>query len=237
MAPLTASALLDLCEKGRVLPPVDRALLLLEVAQPDETSEALASLPLGWRDERLLAFRESSLGPVLEVESRCPACAEHLELDLQSADLRAVLPPGGPPSAPREVDLDGARVAFRLPTSQDVRESDDAEDILRRCVVSMDSEGDEPKPLTPEERATLTSAMAGADPLAEIVLDLSCPACTHTWTEVLDVASFLWAELEDWVPRVVRDVHRLASAYGWAERDVLGMSAWRRDQYLSLIDS
>jgi hypothetical protein len=34
---------------------------------------------------------------------------------------------------------------------------------------------------------------------------------------------------------MVREVHRMASAYGWREADILAMSAFRRQRYLELI--
>jgi hypothetical protein len=35
----------------------------------------------------------------------------------------------------------------------------------------------------------------------------------------------------------MRDVHQLASAYGWSEHDILTMSAGRRQLYLELVAS
>jgi hypothetical protein len=33
----------------------------------------------------------------------------------------------------------------------------------------------------------------------------------------------------------VREVHLLASAYGWRESDILAMTPWRRQLYLELV--
>ena len=35
--------------------------------------------------------------------------------------------------------------------------------------------------------------------------------------------------------RFLRDVHTLASTYGWREADILALSPWRRQYYLALI--
>ena len=222
--------------RGRALPAVSRALLLLGAAHPDEPPGALAALPLGRRDASLLRLRERTLGPTLEIETRCPACHERLELAVPSADLRAVSPQSDP--APIRLGHDAVEVTFRLPTSRDLLDARDADDLLDRCVLeARDASGQPVGDLPSEVRAALAEAMAEADPLAEIDLAMTCVACGHAWSEVLDVASFVWAEFEAWAPRLLRDVHRLASAYGWAERDVLAMSAWRRGQYLRLLDS
>ena len=79
------------------------------------------------------------------------------------------------------------------------------------------------------------TAMAEADPLADLQLALTCPACGHAWRSPFDPAAFFWGEIEAWLPRVLREVHLLASAYGWSEREILGMDAWRRSQYLRLV--
>ncbi|WP_420456553.1 phage baseplate protein [Rubrivirga sp.] len=235
--PPTASQFLDVCERGRGRPPVERALLLLGAAHPETSPDALAALPIGRRDARLLDLRERTLGPTLELETRCPACDERLDLDLGVADLLASAPDNHAP-APLEVDHGGVRATVRLPTSADLAAAETPDALLARCVVGAHYADGAPVEALPDAVAEAAAqAMAEADPLADVELALSCPACDHGWLEPLDVAGFVWAEVEAWAPRVLHDVHRLASAYGWAERDVLAMSAWRRDQYLRLLGS
>ncbi len=233
---VAASQLLDVCERGRGRTPLDRALLLLGAALPETPADDLAALPVGRRDARLLELRERTLGPTLEIETRCPACDERIELDLAVADLRAAAP-DDPAPAPLEVRHGDVTVTVRLPTSADVEAVATPDALLARCVVSARDAAGEVESLPPEVAEAAARAMAEADPLADVELALSCPACAHGWLEPLDVAAFVWAELDAWAPRVLHDVHRLALAYGWAERDVLAMSAWRRDQYLRLLSS
>ena len=38
--------------------------------------------------------------------------------------------------------------------------------------------------------------LSAADPLAETNLALDCPSCGHQWNDVLDIGSFVWAEIE-----------------------------------------
>jgi len=83
--------------------------------------------------------------------------------------------------------------------------------------------------------AALTAQMAQADPQADLQLDLSCPACRHRWLAAFDMITFLWNEIDSWARRMLREVHALASAYGWSEADILSMSATRRHLYLDLI--
>jgi hypothetical protein len=81
----------------------------------------------------------------------------------------------------------------------------------------------------------ITTHMAETDPQADVQFDLTCPACGHRWLAAFDVMAFLWNEIDTWARRVLRDVHVLASAYGWSEADILSMGAMRRQAYLDLI--
>jgi hypothetical protein len=81
----------------------------------------------------------------------------------------------------------------------------------------------------------ITAAMAEADPQAEVELSLRCLMCGNQWLAPFDVVSFLWREIDAWATHILREVHQLASAYGWSERDILALSPLRRRHYLELI--
>ena len=81
----------------------------------------------------------------------------------------------------------------------------------------------------------LTAKMAEADPMAMMEMQLACPRCQRQWTALFDIASFLWTELSAWARRMLREVHALASVYGWSESEIVGMSPARRSIYLELI--
>ncbi len=81
----------------------------------------------------------------------------------------------------------------------------------------------------------LAAGLAEADPGAELLLELLCPACGHAWDEALDVASFFWAELDVQARRLLREVHVLARAYAWREADILALSPRRRRLYLEMV--
>jgi hypothetical protein len=88
----------------------------------------------------------------------------------------------------------------------------------------------------PEEVvAGIARSMAEADPLADIQLGLTCPACERQWHVVFDILSFLWTEIEVWAWRMLADVHTLARAYGWGEREILSLSPTRRQFYLEMV--
>jgi hypothetical protein len=82
---------------------------------------------------------------------------------------------------------------------------------------------------------TLAEHLAAADPQAAMELALSCPGCRHQWSVAFDILAYFWGEIEDWAQRLLLDIHALASAYGWSERDILTMSPRRRRMYLDLL--
>jgi hypothetical protein len=231
--PLREADLLGIWERGLGLPPARLALALLGAADPDVDALAAAEWTVGERDARLLELRERALGARLDLVSTCPACEELVEVALELSTLR-VERPGG--SGELRVDRAGRRLVVRVPTAGDLVEIEQAEDVdsarlelLQRCLV--DGGGDL---LEDEVVAAVAAGMADADPQADIRLALGCPACGAKWEEAFDPVSFFWQELDAWAVRLVRDVHELASVYGWSEEDVLAIPAARRGLYLEL---
>jgi len=66
-------------------------------------------------------------------------------------------------------------------------------------------------------------------------LDLACPSCGHLGQAIFDISAIFWAEISAQARRLLREIHLLASAYGWREADILAMSARRRQAYLEMI--
>lgn len=228
--PLDAEKLLQVWEEGRKRHPVDRALLLHSCANPESDPGMLANQPLGWRNRALLALREACFGPWALIPLDCPCCGASQELEINLADLRERLP-----SQPDPIEVEGLR--FRLPSGRDLirvaSEQDEAEatrQLLKACLILAPGEA-LPASLPPPE--IIGEAFAHADPLAAPSLDCQCPACEHRWGADYDILSAFWQELDEEANRLIDQVHRLASAYGWHETDILRMSESRRLSYLS----
>jgi hypothetical protein len=234
MRPLSTPELVRAWESGAARTPAERALLLLAHACPEESWEELAALPIGRRDARLLTLREWTLGPALNCVARCPSCAEPVELNFSVADVR-----DDTVAVPGELSLEahGYTVAFRLPSSTDLSVVDDRRALLARCLSGAEYRGRKRslKRLPAKVLDAVVRRMAEADPQADVHTTLTCPACDHDWRATFDIVTFFLAELEVWVYRVLRDVHRLASAYGWREADILALSPRRRQFYLELV--
>jgi len=225
MRSLTASEMLEVWDTAAAMSPTRRALAVLLAATPEAGPEELAALSIGARDARLLSLREWFFGPRVVGRAVCPVCEEHLVCAFDVDDVRvAPLESGGNP------------VRYRLPDSTDLEAIASAADeatalgqLLERCV------SDQTVAQTALQRATLTDEMARHDPQACVELSVTCHACRHPWSVVFDIASFFWTEIHAWAQRTLRDVHTLASAYGWSEQDILGLSNPRRQAYLELI--
>jgi len=232
MQPLAADALVAAWERGRDCPPLDRALVLYAMAVPDAAADALADRPLGERNRALLRLRQALFGDVLAACIDCPQCNERLEFGLSASTLLARQAPGV-----RTIEVDGIR--FRLPTTRDlarIAQAVDSQAASRQLFGSIVEYGTLPD----EARlAPLVERVAGAldeaDPCIDLSLAVGCPACSHHWSVSLDVAGYLWDEIDVRARTLLDDVHVLARAYGWDEARILGLSDARRCAYLERV--
>ncbi len=233
---LSPEKILDVWEAGREQHELDRALTLLRAAYPELSRDELANLTIGERDARLLRLREVVLGAGAAGISECPECGERVEFPLDTSTLAHA--PGEVTETPRETDVDGNRVRFRLPTSRDLVEVIAAPDQsrgLRRLIEWCVIEPRPPEKLPEEAVEALGRAMLKADPQAEIMFSLGCPNCGRKWELLFDIAHFFWTEIAAQAQRLVQEIDLLARAYGWTEREILSLPPQRRRTYLEML--
>jgi hypothetical protein len=168
-------------------------------------------------------------------------CGEQLELNFNVADIRASSVSS---ESPLCVSQSGYELQLRLPNSLDllsVRKGSSVAEMRARlfeqCVLSSVREGGagEAKEIPPEIVELAIERMGEADPQADVEVDLTCPDCRHVWQTGFDIVSYLWRELHTWALQLLREVHLLASSYGWGESDILSMSPQRRRRYLEML--
>jgi hypothetical protein len=240
--PTLTAALLDAWEQAGDQRPGARALTLLAAGEPQTPRDVLGRLSAGARDRRLLQLRERLFGQWLSSVVDCPLCGEALEFELTVGELLLSGPDPDPQEEHEAWDGD-LHLRFRLPDSAQLEQlkEDEPHEALRTlrqaCVLRLERQG---TPLAvqdspPEVWALLDREMAALDPQAQLELNLSCPACAHTWAAPFDVGRYLWAEVRAWGEGVLTDVHELALAYGWAEPEILTLSPSRRQRYLELL--
>jgi hypothetical protein len=244
-----AESLLRVWEEYHGAHPIRRALALLEVAAPGAAMGDWAAAPIGRRDGRLLELYEILFGPQLHSVTNCPRCGEVLETSFTTRDLSM---PAVPPSVPgwiefRDSGNSGMCIRYRLPNSEDLlqvttatNDPDEAQiQLLRRCVSEVKRAGKRHalKELPAEVVDRLVEEMARQDPGADVQIQLDCPSCGYVWSVCFDIVSYFWSGLSDWAQRALAEVHLLARAYGWSEREILGLSATRRQQYVEMVQA
>jgi hypothetical protein len=245
---LSAAQLLDFWEWGSQRPLALRGLGLLAAALPEMSYEALSRLSIGQRDSHLLSLREWAFGSQVACTAVCPQCGERLELSFLVSDIRQealqALESGGESNGALTLEAAGFRVRFRLPDSQDLLaiaglpSAGQAQILLlERCVLEawQDETPIRAADLPQEVVDAIEVGMARADPQAEVLLSLVCPACQRQWQAIFDILAFFWSEIGPWAIRLLDEVNTLAYAYGWREADILALSPWRRQAYLERV--
>jgi hypothetical protein len=242
MDELAADAVLHIWDLGVGLLPYEQALVILRVADRTTEAEGLWSLPIGERDMRLLRIREATFGPTMTARSACRRCGEMAEFELTTTEVIARGRPSadGRPAGAQDGDT---VVRVRLPTSRDLArvaalaDPEDAALELARGCVEVASRGGEEVPSRSLAAATLAAvaeAVRAADPLAEVLVTVPCPACGEVGETLFDIGSYLWDEIAAEARRLIHEVDLLARAYGWREQDVLTLAPHRRRAYVGL---
>jgi hypothetical protein len=256
------SRILDVWAAGR-RHPAARSQLMLAAAYPGIESADLCGLPVGRRNVLLLQDRRVTVGDRADVAVDCPGCGEQLELELAPTELIRAADPGAdgflcaelapgavspdsnfPTDQPAELRVGDVVVRFRLPAVDDLdaaasgADADDAAGMLmRRCVLSARRAGQlvAVADLPAEVLAAIDESFARLDPHAVLRVSTSCSGCGLAFEASLDPGLLYWAELAQRAQRLLSEVHRLASAYGWSEAEILGLDPDRREGYLELV--
>lgn len=223
--------------------PAGRAIVLLAWLRADADPDALARLPLGARDALLLRLRQEVFGDRMTCLTACPACGAELEFSVSASNL--LQQAGETGAGDRWLEGLGHRIRFRLPDSTDLLAlsrfdagGDEVQTLaLSRCVLEAHGpDGAVAAQALPQDVIDLVAQeIERRDPLAAVWFALRCDICGHQWESLFDIASLFWIEVDRRAAALLREVHALASAYGWAEHDVLRMSAARRARYLGMV--
>jgi hypothetical protein len=222
-------------ERGLQEGPLDRAVTLLAVVTGLPPGEAEVA-DVGSRDAVLTTVLGRITDGTLWGSLECAGCGERLDVPIDLSALPTT--PWREPGELLEVEVAGARVLFRLPNTADLRtlRGDDAaagrRQLLSRCVRAEGAST--PEDIGEEVAAAVEAAMEAAAPGGAVTVEAACPACGTATVAALDVPVLLWAEVQSRAVALLRDVHVLATAYGWTEPDVLALSPARRAAYLEM---
>ena len=206
-----------------------------------------ANWSISRRDEGLLALRQQLFGSRVTGIITCNQCGEPAEIDFSLDEVRVksrnkISPARAGKSAnvakaEKTFRLGNQRLHYRAPTSEDLLAISSVSDpvvakrmLIERCVEAGDQ-------LAEEILDKVLTRLSRQEAQADIRLRIACPACSHTLEPLFDIASYLWRELDDWARKTLREIHVIASRYGWSETEILRMSARRRRTYLELSGS
>ena len=193
-------------------------------------------LPLSDRDRLLVAMHRMLFGDHIEADVPCSVCGEPFSLRFTLTSLLDAQP------ARRPADVDGpdaaghyrlAGITFRLPASADLdavlalAEQERAVALLRAVVISGEPGGREQE---------LEEAMAALGPTLDIDLDATCPHCENRQQPRFSMLAFLQKQLAQERRFLLREVHRIAHAYGWSFDSILAIPRRDRHELVSLID-
>ena len=140
---------------------------------------------------------------------------------------------------PQHIELlrdDAPPLPLRLPTGADLRAwrriaLDDSIDAQRAMLSPLCMAGE----LRPQDCAQAAAALAQADPLVAFSVTSGCPACGAEAEVEIDLEALALQRLATQQRRLLRDVHVLASRYGWSEAEVMALTPTRRARYVELI--
>lgn len=234
--PVDCASLLAFWERAVAVPAAGRGDALLAAAGHGECAG------LGARNQRLIDLDRELFGGALELVSHCPSCGTAAQFN---GNLAALV---GRPEVAAEshrLDRDGLSIEFRLPDAGDVevasRGDPDPETfalrLLERCVHSCrrgDGDTVALDALPMDLLDAVSQRMEALDPAASIAFDIGCPACDARWTAPLDVPQMVWRRLQSAAETLFLEIDALARAYGWSERDILGLTPLRRAAYLQM---
>jgi len=230
-----AEQILRIWEYGADHAPADRTRLALKLLMSaDNRACALYA-----EDAAAMKLLISLFGSNLDVMVHCPQCEADFDLSLNLADF--LVPVSEP--VPVSVEWNDYAAVVRPPCRQDLVDigagltpAEFASALFLRCVEKATHLGQaiEPYTLPTGVRAAAATALS-ARGMEGPAADLQCGACRNQWRAPLDAAGALLRRIDDRALRLLDDVHRIASAYHWSERDILGLSPARRRFYLEAL--
>ena len=244
MIEASPAALVAVWERAAGLPNAerDRELLRLDAASDDADTDVEA-WTLGRRDAAFARIFRALYGELLEAAMRCAACDALLEFETTIGTLFGdvagdadVVEPG-----PFCIRCDGYELTLAPLCAGDLSglprsPSQALECALRRCIISArhNDRAVDVAALPAGVRAAASTALHAADPRGETLIALLCE-CGAENSVVFDMGTFLFEALDRSAAQALADVHVLASAYGWSERDILALPEHRRRRYLEFI--
>jgi hypothetical protein len=189
-----------------------------------------ASLSVSEHDRLLAAIFRRLYGDKAVCHATCADCRESFEFELPLdrilAEQEAEAERWGAPDAEGWWTTEEG-VRFRAPTAGEVLVADVK--TLRALCLDEASEG------APLAAFDLEAALAAAAPTLSIDVAVTCPHCETSQNARFDIARHLARSLQRELPFLVREVHLIASTYGWAHDEIMALTRVDRRAFAGLI--
>jgi hypothetical protein len=224
--------------------------LLVEVPGTSVGPGSAWHLAISDRDRLLAAVYASCFDDRVESEVACADCDEPSEISFSLAALVAsVMTSTDADSDPSVAGPDPAGVfsladgmRFRLPNSDDQRaifglHTDQRRvALLRRCILQDGGAGHRTaSDLSGETLDRVEAAMAKVGPTLDLNLPVTCHQCGAVRDGRFDIQHFTLAAFAHEARFLVREIHYLASTYGWSLREILDLTRDDRRAFVRLV--
>jgi len=202
--------------------------------------EMIRNLSIGDRVYLLLQVRRLTFGDTMQCILVCPSCTQVISFDM---DVKKLLEPKIRPWKKDVFTIGGYTVKIRPLRGVDeesLLENDNSdksvhtEYLVRSCIIS--SNPPLPKKLADDFILQISEKLEELDPMADIVLDLSCPSCSNSFNASFPVEEFIFQEISTRLHQHDREIHWLAFNYHWDEEKILSLPLQRRKKYVDLIN-
>jgi uncharacterized protein (UPF0212 family) len=211
--------------------------LLVTECEADLRAGCAERLCTSERDVLLAVAYENTYGPEVESTIECPACEAPFDMNFDVTELvRKVrgASEGADLSHEASIFRLDDECHFRLPTGSDelalagMSAGEVADQLLSRCIVKGD----------PQTHGTaIQQAMERLAPVLDVDLGAKCPECGHEHAVRFSLQTYFLSALLQEQPRLTREIHCLARAYGWGLNDVLSLPRKQRRQFVELVDA
>lgn len=215
---LSETDILDLYVRLKDIEPRRRATEALKKLSGEHADDPLGC-SLGQANRTFWNVRRASLDRKAEGRLRCNACDEWMELPLDDTFAFPSLVEPEP-----RVAYGGSDYAVRYPVLRDLLSGGSRFPVE---TLSPNAPWDDA-----DFRASAEKALDEGDPGLDVVFDITCHACGDSTQARLEPFAFFWSSLQVRARELLADIVRLASAFGWTERECLRIGPTRRRLYL-----
>lgn len=195
------------------------------------------SMSLSDRDYLVAELYRVHFGDTVECRLRCTACGEGYDLAFSlSALMQSIYGDWGasaPVDGPDEHGVFSTPSArFRLPTTHDERYlwerpgTPPEQWLIERCLLEGQM-----------EPSVLDALLSHVGPVLTTDLDLVCPHCEAEQVQTFDIVAYVLAAIDRERALLLREVHSIATTYGWNFDEIMGLQRNERRNFVGLIEA